>query len=109
VLLKVPPGRVGVGGITPLDLGKSGERVAQMRQVEGSCGVVMGEATQALAFGCAFDHRKGEIRERSYIRSAPRRGHSETFCGGQHAQHHDEDLSEHRQPPQTRTAPGVFA
>jgi hypothetical protein len=69
----MPPGDLGVGGVAPFDLGKASHRVAQMRKIEGTRGVVMGEAASLLAPRRLLDYRERRIRELADIGSAPRR------------------------------------
>jgi len=59
VLPEVPPGGFGVGGVAPLHLGKAGEGVAEMGQVERPAGGVMGEPADAVAVRPLLDRREG--------------------------------------------------
>lgn len=73
MLPQVPPGDLGVGGIVPFDLGKASHRVAEVRQVEGACGVVVRKAADLLACRRPLDYRECGIRKLADVRSAPRR------------------------------------
>ena len=68
----MPPGDLGVGGIAPLDLGKAGNRAAEVWQVKGTGGVVVGEVTDRLASGRRLDYGERGIRELADVRPAPR-------------------------------------
>jgi len=91
----VPPGDLGVGGIAPFDLRKASQRVAEMRQIEGTRGVVVREAASLLARRRLLDYRERRIRELADIGSAPRRGCGRRRSYGQKGQHHGEKPHAH--------------
>ncbi len=71
MLVQVPPGNFGIGGVAPLDLGQAGDCVAKVRHVKRACGIVMGEAADRLTVGKSLDYGKRRIRELADVRPAP--------------------------------------
>ena len=67
------PGRRRVHGITPVDLGEAGKRVAEVRHIERPCRVMVGKPAERSALRRGFDHRKGRIWQLPDVRSTPRR------------------------------------
>ena len=63
-----------VGGVTPLDLIESGQRIAQVRDIQVPICVVMGEVPQRLPFRRGFDHCEGRIRKLFDVLATPLRG-----------------------------------
>ena len=73
MVLQVLSNDRGVGGVAPLDLGESSERVAEMREVESACYVVVGKPPKTLAFGRRLDHSERGIRELPDVGATPPR------------------------------------
>jgi hypothetical protein len=73
MLIEVPPGSLGVARVAPFDLIESGERIAEVRDVEVPVCVMMGEVPHLFPFGCRFDRRKGGIWKLPDILPAPLR------------------------------------
>jgi len=78
------PGCPSVGGVAPFDLIESGQRIAQVRDIQVPICVVMGEVPQRLPFGRGFDHREGRIRKLFDVLPTPFRG----IGGGSSQQHY---------------------
>ena len=90
---QMTPGGLSVGGIAPLDLIESRERIAQVRDVEAAVHVVMGEMPQRLSVGHRLDRREGGIRKLPDVLAAPRRGMSGRSSQDQEANQHSKDPS----------------
>jgi hypothetical protein len=74
MLTEVPPSGLGVGRVAPFDLTESGERIAQVWDVEVPVCIVMGEVPHLFPLGCSFDRREGGIGELPDVLPAPFRG-----------------------------------
>lgn len=96
---QVPAGDLGVGGVAPLDLGKAGHRVAEMRQVNGARGVVVREAAVRRAVWQPLDYRESGIRELANVRSAPGRGRRVGDSDHQNGQHQRDKPHAHLMAP----------
>ena len=67
----MPPGDLGVGGVAPLDLGKTGNRIAEVGKIERAGGVVVREVPDGLAFGRRLDDRECGVRELADVGPGP--------------------------------------
>jgi len=83
MLPEVPPCHLGVGGVPPLRLAESNQRIAQVGDIEGPARVVVGEMADSPSLGSRLDDRKSQIREPPDVLPAPLRG-----LGCRSSQHH---------------------
>lgn len=74
VVPQMAPGYPSVGRVMPLDLIESGQRIAQVQDIQVPIGVMMGEVPQRLPFRCGFDHCEGRIRKLFDVLPTPLRG-----------------------------------
>ena len=96
-------GDLGVGGIVPLDLGKAGNCVAEVRQIEGARDVVVRKAADRLALRRPLDYGECGIRELTDVRLAPRGRRRVGSGDDQERQHRKKELYAHL------VTPGVHA
>jgi hypothetical protein len=90
---QVTPGCLSVGSVAPLDLIESGQRIAQVRDIDVPICLVMGEMPQRLSVGQCLDCREGGIRKLPDVLAAPRRGMSGRSSQDQETNQHSKDPS----------------
>jgi hypothetical protein len=83
VFLEVPSGRLGIGGVAPLDLTPPDEGIAQVGDIQITLSIMVREMPEFFPLGRRFDGRKSRIGELPNVLPAPLR----PFGGGSSTQH----------------------
>jgi hypothetical protein len=91
--IQVAPGGLSVSSVAPFDLIESGQRIAQVRDIDVPICIVMGEMPQRLSVRHRFDRREGGIRKLPDVLAAPRRGMSGRSSQDQEANQYSKDPS----------------